>query len=130
MVLSFMILWDLPRIAGGVRSLETSRLSTVYAEVAPSVKVFGELFGRALQAQVKPGLAPSSVCQSQLSRTFSGSCFVGRFDRPLRAMSAVRKLCAALSAVLYAACSHEIMVLWWQCKSWTVAPSLRCLCTG
>ena len=55
MVLSFMILWDLPRIAGGVRSLETSRLSTVYAEVAPSVKVFGELFGRALQAQVKPG---------------------------------------------------------------------------
>ena len=52
MVLSFMVVWDLPRIAGGVTSLETSRLSAVYAEVAPSVSIFGELFGRALQAQV------------------------------------------------------------------------------
>lgn len=52
MVLSFMVVWDLPRIAGGVSSLETSRLSAVYAEVAPSVSIFGELFGRALQAQV------------------------------------------------------------------------------
>lgn len=52
LVLSFMVVWDLPRIAGGVSSLETSRLSAVYAEVAPSVSIFGELFGRALQAQV------------------------------------------------------------------------------
>ncbi len=51
LVLSFMVVWDLPRIAGGVSSLETSRLSAVYAEVAPSVSIFGELFGRALQAQ-------------------------------------------------------------------------------
>ena len=47
-----MVVWDLPRIGRGVRSLETSRLSAVYAEVAPSVSIFGELFGRALQAQV------------------------------------------------------------------------------
>ena len=52
MVLSFMIVWDLPAIAKGVQSLKTSRLSAMYAEIAPSVTVFGELFGRALQAQV------------------------------------------------------------------------------
>ena len=36
-------------------SLETSRLAPVYNEVAPSVTVFGQLFGKALQAQA--GLA-------------------------------------------------------------------------
>lgn len=53
MVLSFMVVWDLPMIAAGVKSLESSRLSTIYSEVAPSVQVFGKLFGRALQAQVR-----------------------------------------------------------------------------
>ena len=52
LVLSFMVVWDMPKIATGVKSLETSRVSAVYAEVAPSLTVFGELFGRALQAQV------------------------------------------------------------------------------
>jgi len=52
LVLSFMVVWDLPMIGRGVKSLENSRLSAVYAEVAPSVSIFSELFGRALQAQV------------------------------------------------------------------------------
>lgn len=56
MVLSFMIVWDLPTISRGVQSLKTSRLSAMYAEVAPSVTVFAKLFGRALQAQAR-------VCQ-------------------------------------------------------------------
>ena len=52
MVLSFMIVWDLPTIRKGVLSLRTSRLAPVYDEVAPSCAVFATLFGKALQAQV------------------------------------------------------------------------------
>lgn len=51
LVLSFMVVWDLPTISRGVSSLQTSRLSPIYNEVAPSVAVFGQLFGKALQAQ-------------------------------------------------------------------------------
>lgn len=50
-MLSFMVVWDLPTISRGVSSLQTSRLSPIYNEVAPSVAVFGQLFGKALQAQ-------------------------------------------------------------------------------
>ena len=53
MVLAFMVMWDLPNIRRGVASLETSRLSGVYREVAPTFGVFGSLFGKALQAQVR-----------------------------------------------------------------------------
>ena len=56
LVLSFMVVWDLPTIARGVRSLQTSRLGPIYNEVAPSVAVFSQLFGKALQAQVPPSL--------------------------------------------------------------------------
>jgi hypothetical protein len=52
LVLSFMVVWDLPTISAGVRSLSTSRLAPVYKEIAPSFLVFGQLFGKALQAQV------------------------------------------------------------------------------
>ena len=54
MVLSFMVVWDLPAISKGISSLQTSRLSAIYNEVAPSLAVFGMLFGKALQAQVEP----------------------------------------------------------------------------
>ncbi len=52
MILAFMVMWDLPNIRSGVKSLETSRLSGVYRELAPTFAVFGALFGKALQAQV------------------------------------------------------------------------------
>ena len=52
MVLSFMVVWDLPAISKGISSLRSSRLSAIYNEVAPSLSVFGMLFGKALQAQV------------------------------------------------------------------------------
>lgn len=51
-MLSFMVVWDLPTIAAGMRSLQTSRLGPIYNEVAPTVAVFSQLFGKALQAQV------------------------------------------------------------------------------
>ena len=52
MILSFMIVWDLPNISAGASSLRTSRLSPFYNELAPILAVFGQLFGKALQAQV------------------------------------------------------------------------------
>lgn len=52
LVLSFMIVWDLPTIGRGVSSLATSRVAPIYNEVAPSLRVFGQLFGKALGAQV------------------------------------------------------------------------------
>ena len=53
MVLSFMVVWDLPAISKGISSLRSSRLSAIYNEVAPFLSVFGMLFGKALQAQVR-----------------------------------------------------------------------------
>ena len=58
LVLSFMVVWDLPAIGAGVSSLQTSRLAPFYNEVAPSLAVFGQLFGKALQAQAR---APPSL---------------------------------------------------------------------
>ena len=52
LVLSFMFVWDLPNIAGGAASLRDSRLAPFYNELAPLFIVFGQLFGKALQAQV------------------------------------------------------------------------------
>ena len=63
MVLSFMVVWDLPAISKGISSLQTSRLSAIYNEVAPSLAVFGMLFGKALQAQVEPA-STHAACQS------------------------------------------------------------------
>jgi predicted PurR-regulated permease PerM len=53
LVLGFFLLWDLPAITAGVRSLQRSRLAPVYAEVAPVLSVFGRLFGKALEAQAR-----------------------------------------------------------------------------
>lgn len=55
-VLSFMMVWDLPHIATAVQSLRSSRVAPIYNTVAPSVKVFATLFGKALQAQSRIAL--------------------------------------------------------------------------
>jgi len=66
LVLSFVVVWDLPTIAAGFRSLETSRLSPIYKEVAPSVAVFGQLFGKALQAQARIALVNTGLTAAGL----------------------------------------------------------------
>jgi hypothetical protein len=53
LILSFLFLWDWPNIAQGVTNIKESRLSGFYNEVAPSLKVFAQLFGMALQAQTR-----------------------------------------------------------------------------
>lgn len=51
LIFSFMIVWDLPGIKKGLGSLHRSRLGEAYSEVAPSVVNFGQLLGKAFQAQ-------------------------------------------------------------------------------
>ena len=62
LVLSFMVVWDLEAITAGVSSLRSSRLAPFYNEVAPSLAVFGMLFGKALQAQVGTACLPAHTC--------------------------------------------------------------------
>jgi predicted PurR-regulated permease PerM len=61
LVLSFMILWDLPIISQGVASLKTSRLADIYEEVAPSIVVFSQLFGKAMQAQARIAMVNTAL---------------------------------------------------------------------
>lgn len=51
LLLSFLIVLDLPRLTESVRSLGESRLGGVYEEVAPGLTTFGRVLGRALEAQ-------------------------------------------------------------------------------
>lgn len=53
LILSFLLMWDLPAISRGVASLKTSRVAPIYNTVAPSLEVFATLFGKALQAQAR-----------------------------------------------------------------------------
>lgn len=50
-VLSFLILWDLPSLERGVQALANGRTSDVYAEIAPGITAFGVMLGRAFEAQ-------------------------------------------------------------------------------
>jgi predicted PurR-regulated permease PerM len=50
-VLSFLILWDLPSLQRGVMALATGRTSEVYEEIAPGLTAFGVMLGRAFEAQ-------------------------------------------------------------------------------
>ncbi len=50
-ILSFLILWDLPALKAGVSSLATGRTADIYAEIAPGMSAFGVMLGRAFEAQ-------------------------------------------------------------------------------
>jgi predicted PurR-regulated permease PerM len=50
-ILSFLILWDLPSLKAGVQSLARGRTSDIYEEIAPSMTAFGVMLGRAFEAQ-------------------------------------------------------------------------------
>ena len=51
LLFSFMIMWDLPVIAAGVRRLKNSRISFMYDELAPVVSKFGSVLGKSFEAQ-------------------------------------------------------------------------------
>lgn len=50
-ILSFLILWDLPSLREGVKSLGSGPSAEVYAEIAPGMRAFGVMLGRAFEAQ-------------------------------------------------------------------------------
>lgn len=50
-ILSFLILWDLPSLKRGVQSLSKGTAADVYAEMAPGMTAFGVMLGRAFEAQ-------------------------------------------------------------------------------
>ncbi|XP_024516893.1 uncharacterized protein LOC9663018 [Selaginella moellendorffii] len=51
LIFSFLFVWDAPSVKAGIQSLKQTRLSVVYEEIAPVVATFGQIFGKALQAQ-------------------------------------------------------------------------------
>lgn len=51
LIFSFMVVWDMPKIAIGMRRLNDSRLSAVWLEVGPSIGTFFRLLGRGFEAQ-------------------------------------------------------------------------------
>ncbi|KAF6003323.1 hypothetical protein F1559_003359 [Cyanidiococcus yangmingshanensis] len=51
LVFSFLIVWDLPSVAAGFRSLRRSRLRAAYLELAPAIGEFCTLLGRSFEAQ-------------------------------------------------------------------------------
>lgn len=61
LVLSFIVIWDLPTIRSGVASLADSRVGGMYREVAPAAVVFGTLLGKALEAQARISLVNTAL---------------------------------------------------------------------
>jgi predicted PurR-regulated permease PerM len=51
MILSFLLIWDLPATKEKLRSLSTGRTADIYAEITPGAQAFGVMLGRAFEAQ-------------------------------------------------------------------------------
>ena len=52
LLFSFLIVLDLPRLSESVQSLQLTKIRFIYDEVVPSLRDFGEVLGRALEAQL------------------------------------------------------------------------------
>jgi predicted PurR-regulated permease PerM len=52
LLFSFLIVLDLPSLAAGAQRLRRTRVGFIYDEVAPSIQMFGQVLGRALEAQL------------------------------------------------------------------------------
>jgi predicted PurR-regulated permease PerM len=61
LLFSFLLVFDLPTIAKGVRSLRHSRLSYAYAEVTPKVINFSAVFGTAFECTVLMALVNTAL---------------------------------------------------------------------
>lgn len=51
MILSFLLIWDMPATKGKLRRFSEGRTAEIYAEITPSVQAFGIMLGRAFEAQ-------------------------------------------------------------------------------
>lgn len=52
LLFSFLIVWDLPGLAAGARSLRGTKIRFIYDELAPTVVSFASVLGRAFEAQL------------------------------------------------------------------------------
>lgn len=50
-ILSFIILFDLPALKRGAQSFATGKTAEIYAEIAPGITAFGVILGRTFEAQ-------------------------------------------------------------------------------
>lgn len=60
-LLSFLMLWDLPRTKARIARLARGRTADIYAEVAPSLRAFGVMLGRAFEAQTVVALVNAAL---------------------------------------------------------------------
>lgn len=51
MILSFVLIWDLPKMKERLREFSKGRTAEIYAEITPSLGAFGTMLGRAFEAQ-------------------------------------------------------------------------------
>jgi predicted PurR-regulated permease PerM len=51
MILSLVLIWDLPKTAAKLRSFSEGRTAEIYREITPSLGAFGIMLGRAFEAQ-------------------------------------------------------------------------------
>jgi predicted PurR-regulated permease PerM len=61
LLFSFLIVLDLPRLSQSVRNLERTKVRFIYVEVADSIRDFGHVLGRALEAQLFIALVNSAL---------------------------------------------------------------------
>lgn len=50
-IVSFLLIWDLPATAARMRRFSEGRTAEIYAEIAPGLQAFGRTLGRAFEAQ-------------------------------------------------------------------------------
>lgn len=51
MILSFILVWDLPKTKARLQRFSTGRTAEIYSEITPSLTAFGTMLGRAFEAQ-------------------------------------------------------------------------------
>ena len=51
MILSLVLIWDLPKTAAKLRSFSEGRTAEIYREITPSLRAFAMMLGRAFEAQ-------------------------------------------------------------------------------
>jgi predicted PurR-regulated permease PerM len=58
-IISFIIIWDMPRLTAGALSFAEGRTADIYAQIAPGLRAFAVMLGRAFEAQTGIALVNS-----------------------------------------------------------------------
>lgn len=85
LLFSFLIVFDIPRLARSLQRLGQSRLAAAYHEVSPSIAAFARLLGQAFQAQ-------TLIALSNTVLTAAGMAAIG--IRPIGFLSVIVFLCS------------------------------------